>query len=141
MGGIPDNLVNVLQGDTTTEGVVSTFPGVIRPPPFPGFVRKGKLTAQNSSKDNVKPSDLGDESKCLVLDDDDPETASNRVLTNFLGQGQNVFRCFFQISLVQVQTGSLFTKLLSDNSPIYLSRKSRTCVSVIHFTKVRMLGL
>lgn len=57
---------------------------------FTGSIGTGKLIAQNSSTDNVKPItlELGGKSACIVFNDADLEVATNGALmANFYSQG------------------------------------------------------
>ncbi|KAI6233278.1 Betaine-aldehyde dehydrogenase family protein [Aphelenchoides fujianensis] len=74
--GVPDGLVNVVQGEGATGAAICECPDV-RKISFTGSVATGKKIAQQSAGSNVKPVtlELGGKSACVVLEDADLEVA------------------------------------------------------------------
>ncbi|KAI6224518.1 Betaine-aldehyde dehydrogenase family protein [Aphelenchoides fujianensis] len=79
--GVPDGLVNVVQGEGATGAAICECPDV-RKISFTGSVATGKKIAQQSAGSNVKPVtlELGGKSACVVLEDADLEATGHSLL-------------------------------------------------------------
>lgn len=117
---------------------------------FTGSIDTGKLIAQNSSRDNVKPVtlELGGKSACIVCEDADLEVATNGALmANFYSQGLTTFLFYtpflnyLQDKYVLMQAKFWFTSLLSADSLNCLSKKLKACELATHLTNLLTLGL
>jgi acyl-CoA reductase-like NAD-dependent aldehyde dehydrogenase len=87
--GLPDGVVNILQGGADTGKALCNSPDV-RKVSFTGSVQTGKAIARACADQNVKPVtlELGGKSACIIFGDANLEMAVNgAMLANFLSQG------------------------------------------------------
>ncbi|CAD5224849.1 unnamed protein product [Bursaphelenchus okinawaensis] len=116
MAGIPDGVVNIVQGEAETGTAICSHPD-IRKVSFTGSVQTGKKIAQNSNNDNIKPVtlELGGKSACIVFDDADIEVAVHgTMMANFYSQGQvcsNASKVFVHTSIIEDFTNMLVNKV------------------------------
>lgn len=89
MAGLPDGVVNIIQGEGETGRAICRHAG-IRKVSFTGSVETGRKIAQNAAFENIKPItlELGGKSACIVFDDADIEVAVHgAMMANFYSQG------------------------------------------------------
>ncbi|KAI6186582.1 Betaine-aldehyde dehydrogenase family protein [Aphelenchoides besseyi] len=106
LAGVPDGLVNIVQGEAET-GTAICECEEIRKISFTGSVSTGKQIAQCAATHFVKPVtlELGGKSACIVFEDADLEVAVNgAMMANFYSQGQvcsNASKVLVHESLLQ----------------------------------------
>ncbi|KAI6213546.1 Betaine-aldehyde dehydrogenase family protein [Aphelenchoides besseyi] len=106
LAGVPDGLVNIVQGEAET-GTAICECEEIRKISFTGSVSTGKQIAQRAATHFVKPVtlELGGKSACIVFEDADLEIAVNgAMMANFYSQGQvcsNASKVLVHESLLQ----------------------------------------
>lgn len=141
--GVPENLVNILQGGSETGVALCRSDGISKMS-FTGSIETGKLIAQNSSKDNVKPVtlELGGKSACVILDDVNLEVATNGALmANFYSQGQvcsNASKILVHNSIVDKFTELFVQKVkqMRIGDPFEKSTHVGASISIEHVEKV-----
>ena len=87
--GLPDGVVNILQGEADT-GTALCESSLVRKVSFTGSVETGKKIAKACAGQNLKPVtlELGGKSACIILADANLEMAVHGALmANFLSQG------------------------------------------------------
>jgi acyl-CoA reductase-like NAD-dependent aldehyde dehydrogenase len=114
--GVPDGVVNIIQGEAETGVALCRSPDINKIS-FTGSVATGKLIAQNSSTDNIKPVtlELGGKASCIVFDDADLEmSVHGAMMANFYSQGQvcsNASKVLVHKSIIKPFTESLVSKV------------------------------
>lgn len=88
--GLPDGVVNIVQGEADTGIAICECP-LVKKVSFTGSLSTGKLIATSCANQNIKPVtlELGGKSACVIFEDADIEMAvTGAMLGNFLSQGQ-----------------------------------------------------
>uniref|UniRef100_A0A914MF83 Aldehyde dehydrogenase domain-containing protein n=1 Tax=Meloidogyne incognita TaxID=6306 RepID=A0A914MF83_MELIC len=142
--GLPDGVVNILQGEAETGAALCVSP-LIRKVSFTGSVETGKAIAKACASENIKPVtlELGGKSACIVLEDAVMEVAVHgAMLANFLSQGQvcsNASKILVHKSLLDE-----FTKIVVDRTenlrigdPLNDKTHVGACISLEHLQKVQ----
>ncbi|KAL7077115.1 hypothetical protein ACQ4LE_003912 [Meloidogyne hapla] len=142
--GLPDGVVNILQGEAETGTALCESP-LIRKVSFTGSVETGKSIAKACAGQNLKPVtlELGGKSACIILEDAIMEVAVHgAMLANFLSQGQvcsNASKILVHRSLLNE-----FTKIVTDRTenlrigdPLNDKTHVGACISLEHLLKVQ----
>uniref|UniRef100_A0A1I7RSD3 Aldedh domain-containing protein n=1 Tax=Bursaphelenchus xylophilus TaxID=6326 RepID=A0A1I7RSD3_BURXY len=143
MAGIPDGVVNIVQGEADTGTAICKHPD-IRKVSFTGSVATGKRIAQNSNNENIKPVtlELGGKSACVIFDDADIEVAVHgAMMANFYSQGQvcsNASKVFVHSSIIEDFTNLLVNKVkaMKIGDPLDKSVHVGASISEDHINKV-----
>uniref|UniRef100_A0A7E4UTC3 Aldedh domain-containing protein n=1 Tax=Panagrellus redivivus TaxID=6233 RepID=A0A7E4UTC3_PANRE len=141
--GVPDGLVNVLQGGGLTGGSICQARGINKVT-FTGSVSTGKLIAQGAAADYVKPVtlELGGKSSCIIFEDCDIDMAvSGAMMANFYSQGQvcsNASKVLVHRSILEPFTKSLIehTAKMPIGDPLNPKTRIGATVSAEHLAKV-----
>lgn len=88
--GVPDGVVNIVQGEAATGVAVCESKGVNKVS-FTGSVTTGRKIAEAGARISIKPVtlELGGKSACVIFDDADMDMAvTGAMMANFFSQGK-----------------------------------------------------
>ncbi|KAE9549398.1 hypothetical protein FO519_007388 [Halicephalobus sp. NKZ332] len=144
LAGVPDGLVNIVQGGGKTGSAICQTRDV-KKISFTGSVSTGRIIAQMSSSDFVKPVtlELGGKSSCIIFDDVDIDTAvSGAMMANFFSQGSvctNASKILIQKKILEDFTKTLVekTRKLKIGDPLEESTRVGACISKSHLERVK----
>ena len=142
--GVPDGLVSIVQGGGKTGSAICQTRD-IKKVSFTGSVATGKIIAQMSASDFIKPVtlELGGKSSCVIFDDVDIDTAvAGAMMANFYTQGSvcsNASKVLVHKNILDDFTKALVekTKNLKIGDPLDESTRVGACISKDHLEKVK----
>ncbi|KAK0416224.1 hypothetical protein QR680_012357 [Steinernema hermaphroditum] len=142
--GVPDGIVNILQGEGDT-GKALCESKLVDKVSFTGSVNTGKRILRSCAELNVKPVtlELGGKSACIIMEDADLDMAvSGAMMANFYSQGQvcsNASKVLVHASVIDEFTERLAhrTKAMRVGDPHLESTHVGASISADHVKKVR----
>uniref|UniRef100_A0AC34RQ30 Aldehyde dehydrogenase domain-containing protein n=1 Tax=Panagrolaimus sp. JU765 TaxID=591449 RepID=A0AC34RQ30_9BILA len=142
--GVPDGLVNVVQGGGKTGSAICQTRDV-KKVSFTGSVATGRIIAQNAAADFVKPVtlELGGKSSCIIFDDCGVDMAvAGAMMANFFSQGavcSNASKVLVHKNILNEFVESLVekTKQLKIGDPLKEDTRVGACISKDHLDKVK----
>lgn len=142
--GLPDGVVNIVQGEAETGTAICECP-LVRKVSFTGSVQTGKAIARACANRNVKPQtlELGGKSACIIFDDANLEMAvTGAMVANFLSQGQvctNASKVLVHKDFIDEFTSLLTnrTENLRIGDPLNEMTNVGACISLEHMERVQ----